>query len=364
MMNTNDNAKTFTKSKTEPVEEINPIVLNRGHSEELVKTTRDAASRPSVKNLFWKAKYFEHFHHVYSLVMDCKTRVEWLLENNGQAYQMPEDLTVKIGIVGRYTENNVNLISKRPGKSKLLENQFIWSAHPLVCFENESSSKSKLKENTLRQEGVCHKIFIRSDTFCDKADREEDKNDDSIISVGQDKDQIEEIITSCLEEPLQKMLQEWQRELKHERFRKNASDIIGEIEAISKELVLVNNKDTDVPIAGSKSNVPGNVKDFLFSISDVNSFGIWNTSSFKVFVKKTTDLKELRDELIMLNKKFCQQYHLEIEKKKTKMQFLKLEDSIHFKGNAADTLGGPFIYHIKAEGADVQKRNLMVPRYL
>lgn len=121
-----------------------------------------------------------------------------------------------------------------------------------------------MKENTLRQEGVCHKIFIRSDTFCDKADRKEDKDDDSIISVGQDKDRIEEIITSCLEEPLQKMLQEWQRELKHERFRKNASDIIGEIEAISKELVLVNNKDTDVPIAGSKSNVPGNVKDFLF----------------------------------------------------------------------------------------------------
>lgn len=75
----------------------------------------DTASGPSVKNLFWKAKDFEHFHHVYSLVRDYKTRVEWLLENNGLAYQMPEDLAVKIGIVGRYTEDNVNLISKRPG---------------------------------------------------------------------------------------------------------------------------------------------------------------------------------------------------------------------------------------------------------
>lgn len=75
----------------------------------------DAASRPSVKNLFWKAKCFEHFHHVYNLVRDCKTRVEWMLENNGLAYQMPEDLTVQIGIVGLYTEDNINLISKRPG---------------------------------------------------------------------------------------------------------------------------------------------------------------------------------------------------------------------------------------------------------
>lgn len=118
-----------------------------------------------------------------------------------------------------------------------------------------------MKENTLRQKSVCHTIFIRSDTFFDKADRDED--DDFIISVGQNKDQIEKIITSCLEEPLQMMLQEWQRELKHERFKKNASDIIGEIGAISKEFVLNNSKDTGVPITGSKNIVPGNVKDFL-----------------------------------------------------------------------------------------------------
>lgn len=75
----------------------------------------DAASRPSVKNLLLKGKYFEHFHHVYSLVRDCKTRIEKLLKNNGPAYQMPEDVIVKIGIVGHHTKDNVYLISKRPG---------------------------------------------------------------------------------------------------------------------------------------------------------------------------------------------------------------------------------------------------------
>lgn len=121
-----------------------------------------------------------------------------------------------------------------------------------------------MKENTLCQEGVCHKIFIRSDTFCDKADRDEDEDDDSIISVCQDKDQIQDIITSCLEEPLQKMLQQLRKDLKRGRFFENASDIIAEIEAISNELIPINSKDTGVPISGSKSIVPDNVKDFLF----------------------------------------------------------------------------------------------------
>lgn len=121
-----------------------------------------------------------------------------------------------------------------------------------------------MKENTLRQEGVCHKIFIRSDTFCDKADRDEDEDDDSIISVYQDKDQIKDIITSCLEEPLQKMLQQLRKDLKRGRFFENASDIIAEIKALSNELIPINSKDTDVPISGSKSIVPNNVKDYLF----------------------------------------------------------------------------------------------------
>lgn len=41
-----------------------------------------------------------------------------------------------------------------------------------------------------------------------------------------------------------------------------------------------------------------------------------------------TDVKELKDELIMLNKNFFQQYHLEIEKKKTEMQNLMREDNV------------------------------------
>lgn len=113
----------------------------------------------------------------------------------------------------------------------------------------------------MRQEKACHKIFIRSDTFCDKTNRDEDEDDDFVISVGQEK--IEDIITYCLEEPLHQMLQKWLKDLKRESFRENASDIIAEIEAIIKMLVPINSKDTDVPIAGTKIIVPDNVKDYL-----------------------------------------------------------------------------------------------------
>lgn len=120
-----------------------------------------------------------------------------------------------------------------------------------------------MKKNTLRQKRACHKIFIRCDTISDKTYRDEHEYDDFIFSVGQDKDQIEKIITACLEEPLHQMLQQWQKDLKRENFRGNASNIIAEVEAISKELVLTNSKDTDVPIPGTDSTVPGNVKDYL-----------------------------------------------------------------------------------------------------
>lgn len=89
---------------------------------------------------------------------------------------MPKDVIVQTGIVGDYTEDNIKLISKKQGiiylynicletkqssflfilqflligKNVLSEN--IWEAMRLVCFENKSSSNSKLK--------VCKKVFL------------------------------------------------------------------------------------------------------------------------------------------------------------------------------------------------------------
>lgn len=121
-----------------------------------------------------------------------------------------------------------------------------------------------MKKNALRQERACHKIFITSNTFCDKTDEDEDVDDNFIIFVGEDKDQIEEIITSCLEEPLDKMLQKWLEDLQRECFRENASDVILEIQAIRNKLLPTNRKKTYVPSTCTGTIVPDNVKDYLF----------------------------------------------------------------------------------------------------
>lgn len=129
------------------------------------------------------------------------------------------------------------------------------SINLLFCF---------LKINLLRQESACHKILIKSDAFCDKTE----EDDDFIISIGQDKDRIEEIITSCLEEPLHRKLQKWTNDLKRKCVRGNASDVIAEVEAIRKKMVSTNSRnkdiDSDLLSSSTKSIVPDNVKKYLF----------------------------------------------------------------------------------------------------
>lgn len=113
---------------------------------------------------------------------------------------------------------------------------------------------------------VCHLILNISDYILPKTDRA----DDFIIRVGQEKDQIEEIITSCIEEPLGHMLQKWSEDLKQlQHISGIASDVIAEIEAIRTKLVSRNSIDTrevdsNISSTSSETVVPSNVKDYLF----------------------------------------------------------------------------------------------------
>lgn len=82
----------------------------------------------------------------------------------------------------------------------------------------------------------------------------------------------------------------------------------------------------------------------FFRSSGVNSFGIWNNSSIKVFVKKTTNVKELKHRLKKLNKTFFKTYNLEIVKGRlVALKSLKQGENLLLKdgGNShAGTLGG------------------------
>lgn len=82
---------------------------------------------------------------------------------------------------------------------------------------------------------------------------------------------------------------------------------------------------------------------FLYRRPDVNSFGIWRNSSFKVFVKKTIDVKELEHALKNLQQLFFENYNLEIVKGRlVALEALKQGGSLLRKDGESfvGTLGG------------------------
>lgn len=104
-------------------------------------------------------------------------------------------------------------------------------------------------------QSACHKILIKSSSVSDT-----DQADDSIIIVGHNKEQIKDAITTCLEEPLLQMLQEWLKVFKNEPTNKTSLGMIAEVEAICKSM----NVSSLFSSLDTKSIVPEDVKEYLF----------------------------------------------------------------------------------------------------
>lgn len=105
----------------------------------------------------------------------------------------------------------------------------------------------------MQKENAYHKILIQSEDSCDKTKRSEAS--ESVIIVGQNKQQIKETITTCLEKQLDQMLQDWLEKLGHEG-----------LEAIRKQLIIETNANTyssDLPCNDNKAIVPVDVKHYL-----------------------------------------------------------------------------------------------------
>lgn len=265
----------------------------------------------SVRYFYIKATHFQHFHYVNKLAKDCELRLKKVIRDQNRRKCMP-DKDVRIKVVGNLTDDNLNLLSKVKEDKNMREEmlEISWGAVPLLCFQNDLHLESALE--LLRGENGCHKILIQSDVSYDKTR----KADGSISIVGQNKRQIKEMITICLEEQLDQMLQDWLGKLKHEDFNKQISEIIAEIEAIRKQLILdtsTNTASLDVPCIANTPIVPNEVKEYLFRRFDVNGFGIWGCSTITIFVKKATDDEILKSELNTLNQNFFEKYHLKIE---------------------------------------------------
>lgn len=107
--------------------------------------------------------------------------------------------------------------------------------------------------------------MIKSDKIYDDT-KEEDVN---IIIIEQNKEQIKKSITSCLEEPLHRMLEKWLEYLKNYGSSRIASGSISEIEAIREQMAFDESKMavasySALPRICAKSIVPEDVKKYLF----------------------------------------------------------------------------------------------------
>lgn len=301
-----------------------------------------------IRHFYYKpAEHFPHFSYIYNLIRDCKSRIEKRQCSKDQGNLMPKDIVVRIGVAGNFHEDNLNLISKSSWREKLPEDQHIWDVSPLIYFQNDLSLHSVIK--IAHQTSARHRIIIKSDTVCD----ETNETDDSNIIVSENKQTILETIITCLEEPFHKILQKWLKDLTtEESLSESAYDIIVEIEAIRKHLVFDVHENAEAVSVSKRSDpnsiIPDNVKKYLFELSDVNSFGIWRNSSLKIFVKKNTDEKKMKEELMRINKGFLKKFQLEIEERKLvqKQTLLQGDQVMDKKYGRKATLGG-FVREIK-----------------
>ncbi|XP_052695128.1 uncharacterized protein LOC128173472 isoform X2 [Crassostrea angulata] len=305
-------------------------------SKTVAVTERDLEkeSRSCAQYIYYNAKYFQHFYYIYNLTRDCHDRKEGLRKTNNRANLMAEDIVIKIGIVGESTEDKLCSLLKRRGiKETPSQNQQIWKQSPIICFQESPKSTIEM----LRREKACHKILIISDPN----HKETEKIEDSIFIIREDKEDILRMISICLEEQIHYILQDWLSNMSKEDFGKHIPWIIDEIKDIRKEMF----DESICHTTGSvnESIVPPNVIKYLFGRPDVNSFGIWRNSSFKVFVKKTIDVKELEHALKNLQQLFFENYNLEIVKGRlVALEALKQGGSLLRKDGESfvGTLGG------------------------
>lgn len=81
---------------------------------ELKNAFKISFSDKPIRYFFYKpAQDFDHFHYVYNLIRECKSRVEKIhLKKKQKISFMSKDVVIKIGIAGDVYEENPNLISR------------------------------------------------------------------------------------------------------------------------------------------------------------------------------------------------------------------------------------------------------------
>lgn len=230
---------------------------------------KEAESKPCRQYLYCKAEEFEHFHFIYDQIWEYKQRLDNENKKHDQTIVMPKNVVVRIELVGKFTNDDLQLLPRGKLSKKEKKDEIIWETI-LVCFENYVSLKSALEAR--REECACNMILIKSVLVAT------DNKNGSIRVVDQNKENILDTITSYLEKPLGDILRKWSDIY---------TDRVDEIMAF-KKTILDHNKDTKTP------NVADNKEKCLSRKPDKENDTNTKNMSRRGQVNKETDHKELR----------------------------------------------------------------------
>nr|XP_022303508.1 uncharacterized protein LOC111111056 isoform X2 [Crassostrea virginica]XP_022303509.1 uncharacterized protein LOC111111056 isoform X2 [Crassostrea virginica] len=295
-----------------------------------------------LQHVYFESECFEHFHYISQLVKDCRSRVDKVRKTPDDETMWDCEVMIRLSYVGKLDVAFPIQKSIQGGKSVASVNRKIWEAAPLLCFQNDLSHQTALE--LLKGNDACHKFFVKSREV--SRDWSAKEKDIEII----DYEHVLEAITSCLEDPLHRMLDKWIKQIRETGSTRETVWMILEMENIQKQMTFKKpeqNADSLSATLGFAENVPRDVKEYLARRADVNAFGTWINSHFKVFTTDKADNQKLHDELTKIDATFFKKYILDIESRKF-VKNLSLRQGSHIspeKPNkdgyfVAGTLGG------------------------
>lgn len=261
---------------------------------------KEAVSMSFIQYFHCETKKLQHLLYYHDNIKKCEQRIVEKMQikndfTNVVNNVVTKDGFVKIGVIGKFTDEDL-LLFPRGRTITRHDNEQPLNATPVLCFQHNMPLQSALE--ACHREGACHLIFIKP-----VRDVEGTEND-SVIFTDRNKENILEAITSCLEQPLSHMLEEWLD------IYSEDTEIHSEIKAVLM-MTLNHNDETDTP------KVPDNIQTYLSGKSDIQSYRMLTNSTLEIFVTKTTDEKKLRNELKELDEHFYKKCLVQIEKRKS-----------------------------------------------
>lgn len=215
------------------------LIIDQDNNYGEVETVHDAETKPSVVYLHFKPNHFQRFNDIYNFSMDYIFRYENEEQTNEWENEKTVDVIIKVGVIGKFTDDNFQLLPEGERNLPGRTHNHIWDAVPLLCFQNDLSLHSALK--TLRTESACHKILIKSKGTIRSAT---DEVDDSIAIICQNKEQLEERITFCLIQPICQMEKRWCKYVEAELSIILTSEITDKLKVMLKKMEFENSKET------------------------------------------------------------------------------------------------------------------------